>query len=214
MKWITSTNIKQWADTRESQELLPELIVRLIRATSKDVNTIKFPCGDAIHLSGWDGVLDSNERIYNISSGISLWECGVNSNPKDKADKDYSKRVNDSLGYSKQESTFVFVTPRVWDGATAWANGKRQNKEWKDVVVITAVELEDWLFQCPAVALWLASKISGKSITNVQDLESFWNKWAYSKVVRLEPKILLVGREEEQQEMYNSISNSSVAIIQ
>ena len=72
MKWITSTNIKQWADTRESQELLPELIIRLIRATSKDVNTIKFPCGDAIHLSGWDGVLDSNERIYNISSGISL----------------------------------------------------------------------------------------------------------------------------------------------
>ena len=152
MKWITSTNIKQWADTRESQELLPELIIRLIRATSKDVNTIKFPCGDAIHLSGWDGVLDSNERIYNISSVISLWECGVNSNPKDKADKDYRKRVNDSLGYKKQESTFVFVTPRVWDGATAWANDKRQDKEWKDVVVITAVELEDWLFQCPAVA--------------------------------------------------------------
>ena len=214
MKWITSTDIRHWADTRESQGLLPELIIRLIRATSKDVNTIKFPCGNAIHLSGWDGMLDSSERIYNVSSGFSLWECGVNSNPKDKADKDYSKRVNDSLGYNKQESTFVFVTPRVWDGATAWANDKRQNKEWKDVVVITAVELEDWLFQCPAVALWLASKISGKSINNVQDLESFWNKWAYSREVRLEPKILLVGREKEQQEMYNSISNSSVAIIQ
>lgn len=214
MKWITSTDIRHWADRRESQGLLPELIIRLIRATSKDVNTIKFPCGDAIHLSGWDGVLDSSERIYNVSSGISLWECGVNSNPKDKADKDYSKRVNDSLGYNKQESTFVFVTPRVWDGATAWANDKRQNKEWKDIVVITAVELEDWLFLCPAVALWLASKISGKSINKVQDLESFWNKWAYSKEVRLEPKILLVGREKEQQEMYNSISNFSVAIIQ
>ena len=39
MKWITSTDIKQWADTRESQGLLPELIIRLIRATSKDVNS-------------------------------------------------------------------------------------------------------------------------------------------------------------------------------
>ena len=214
MKWITSTDIKQWADTRESQSLLPELIIRLIRATSTNVNTYRFPCGDAIHLTGWDGVLDSNERIYNISSGISLWECGVNSNPKDKADKDYSKRVNDSLGYSKQESTFVFVTPRVWDGATAWANDKRQNKEWKDVVVITAVELEDWLFQCPAVALWLASKISCKSINKAYSLESYWNKWAYSKDVKLEPKILLGGREKEQQELYSNISDSSITIIQ
>ena len=214
MKWITSTNIKQWADTRESQELLPELIIRLIRATSKDVNTIKFPCGDAIHLSGWDGVLDSNERIYNISSGISLWECGVNSNPKDKADKDYRKRVNDSLGYKKQESTFVFVTPRVWDGATAWANDKRQNKEWKDVVVITAVELEDWLSLCPAVALWLVSKISGKSINKVYDLESYWKKWASGTDIQLNPSILLGGREVEQKKFCNCISDCSIAIIQ
>lgn len=214
MKWITSTNIKQWADTRESQELLPELIIRLIRATSKDVNTIKFPCGDAIHLSGWDGVLDSNERIYNISSGISLWECGVNSNPKDKADKDYRKRVNDSLGYKTQESTFVFVTPRVWDGATAWANDKRQNKEWKDVVVITAVELEDWLSLCPAVALWLVSKISGKSINKVYDLESYWKKWASGTDLQLNPSILLGGREVEQKKFCNCISDCSIAIIQ
>lgn len=214
MKWITSTDIKHWADTRESQSLLPELIIRLIRATSTDVNTYRFPCGDAIHLTGLDGVLDSNERIYNIQSGISLWECGVNLNPKDKADKDYNKRVNDSLGYNKLESTFVFVTPRIWDGATAWANDKKQNNEWKDIVVITAVELEDWLSLCPTVALWLASKISGKSINKVQDLESFWNKWAYNKEIKLEPKILLGGREKERQELYSNIFDSSITIIQ
>lgn len=214
MKWITSTDIKHWADTREAQSLLPELLLRLIRATSTNVNAYRFPCGDAIHLTGWDGVLDSNERIYNIQSGISLWECGVNLNPKDKADKDYSKRINDSLGYNKHESTFVFVTPRIWDGATAWANDKKQNNEWKDIVVITAVELEDWLSLCPTVALWLASKISGKSINKVHDLESFWNKWAYSKEVKLKPKILLGGREKEQQELYSNISDSSITIIQ
>ena len=214
MKWITSTDLKQWADTRDSQGLLPELITRLIRATSKDVNTIKFPCGDAIHLSGWDGVLDSNERIYNVSSGISLWECGVNSTPKDKAEKDYTKRVNDSLGYNKKESTFVFVTPRIWDGAIAWANDKKLNNEWKDIVVITAIELEDWLSLCPAVALWLASKISKKSINKAYNLESYWNRWASGNGIKLEPNILLGGRELEQQELYRCISDSSVAIIQ
>ena len=88
MKWITSTDLKHWADTRNAQGLLPELVARLIRATSSNINALRFPCGDAIHLSGWDGILDSNERVYNIDSGISLWECGVNSNPKDKANDD------------------------------------------------------------------------------------------------------------------------------
>lgn len=43
MKWITSTDIKQWADTRAAQGLLPELILRLIRATSTNINSIRFP---------------------------------------------------------------------------------------------------------------------------------------------------------------------------
>lgn len=214
MKWVTSTDLKHWADTRKSQELLPELIIRLIRATSKDVNSIKFPCGDAIYLSGWDGELDSKERIYNVDSGISLWECGVNSNPKDKADKDYAKRVNNSLCYEKKESTFVFVTPRIWNGAEEWVNDKKQNNEWKNIVVITATELEDWLSLCPAVALWLVSKISGRTLNKVYDLESYWNKWASGKNIKLRPDLLLGGRESEQHEFYECISNSSIAIIQ
>lgn len=43
MKWITSTTIKQWADTRSAQGLLPELILRLIRATSTNTSNINFP---------------------------------------------------------------------------------------------------------------------------------------------------------------------------
>lgn len=43
MKWITSTTIKQWADTRSAQGLLPELILRLIRATSTNTSNIRFP---------------------------------------------------------------------------------------------------------------------------------------------------------------------------
>ena len=214
MKWITSTDLKNWADTRNAQGLLPELVARLIRATSSNINALRFPCGDAIHLSGWDGILDSNERIYNIDSGISLWECGVNSNPKDKANDDYTKRTDDSLGYDKKESIFVFVTPRIWDGATAWATEMKLTGVWKDIVVITAVELEDWLSLCPAVALWLVSKISGKPINKVYDLESYWKKRASSKDIQLKPSILLGGRDIEQKKFYDCISDCSIAIIQ
>ena len=214
MKWITSTDIKHWADTRGSQGLLPELVVRLIRATSTNINHVRFPSGDAIHLSGWDGVLDSNETIFNVSSGISLWECGVNTNPKDKANEDYSKRTNNPLGYDKTQSTFVFVTPRIWDRAIEWANEKKQFGEWKDVVVITAVELEEWLLMCPAIALWLTESISGKSIRKVYSIESYWNRWASGKNLKLNPSILLGGREKEQKSVYDNISKSSITIVQ
>lgn len=214
MKWITSTDIKQWADTRAAQELLPELILRLIRATSININNIRFPNGDAIHLTGWDGVVESADAIFNISSGVSLWECGVNANPLHKANEDYNKRTKEPLKYNKSSATFVFVTPRIWDKATEWALEKKQSKEWKDVVVITAVELEDWLSMCPAVSLWLAEIISGRSIKKAYDIESYWNKWASGYKFKLKPKILLGGRENEQQTIYSRISTPSVTLIQ
>ena len=214
MKWITSTDIKQWADTRDAQGLLPELVVRLIRASATQVNKLRFPCGDAIHLTGWDGVLESSDSIFNIPSGVSLWEFGVDSNSKNKANSDYTKRTEDSLGYDKKNSTFVFVTPRIWDAAEIWVNEKKKDAKWKDVIVITAVELEDWLMQSPAVALWLLSKIIGKSVDKVYSLEEYWNKWAIGQNVKLVPEILLGGREKEQQELYNNISEPTVSIIQ
>lgn len=214
MKWITSTDIKQWADTRAAQGVLPELILRLIRATSININNIRFPNGDAVHLTGWDGVVESTDAIFNISPGVSLWECGVNANPLQKANEDYNKRTKDPLKHDKSSATFVFVTPRIWDKATEWVLEKQQSKEWKDVVVITAVELEDWLSMCPAVALWLAEIISGRSIKKAYDIESYWNKWASGYNFKLKPSILLGGREKEQQTIYNRISTPSVTLIQ
>lgn len=101
MKWITSTAIKQWADTRTAQEVLPELISRLIRATATNISNIRFPNGDAVHLTGWDGVVESADTIFNISPGISLWECGVNANSLQKANEDYNKRTKNPLKHDK-----------------------------------------------------------------------------------------------------------------
>ena len=141
MKWITSTTIKQWADTRSAQGLLPELILRLIRATSTNTSNIRFPNGDAVHLTGWDGVVESADAIFNISPGISLWECGVNANPLQKANEDYNKRTKDPLKYDKASATFVFVTPRIWDKATEWVQEKKQSKD-----MIASVK-KDWTKQ-------------------------------------------------------------------
>lgn len=214
MKWITSTDIKQWADRRDAQSVLPELVTRLIRATTSNITQIRFPSGDAVHLIGWDGILESSERIYNIDSGLSLWECGTNADTKNKANEDYDKRTKDSLGFEKQTATYVFVTPRIWDGAGKWAQEKSSTYVWKKVVVLTAVELEDWLSLCPVVALWFAEHLHRRPLNKVRTIDTFWNKWATGPEINLTPDILLGGRETEQEKIYQSLQQPSVSIIQ
>ena len=93
MKFITSTDLKRWADTRESQSLLPELVRRLICASVKQLDRLSFPCGDAVHMPGWDGIVSCPEPIDLVPEGDSLWECGVNKEIQAKANDDIIKRV-------------------------------------------------------------------------------------------------------------------------
>ena len=140
MKFISSTNLKQWADTKECQNYLPELIRRLICASVKQLDSISFPCVDAAHLPGWDGIVSCHEMIDIVPEGDSFWELGSNADVQRKASEDFKKRTDNPLGHNQSESTFVFVTPREWSGADSWV--MENQGTWKKVVVYTAVELE------------------------------------------------------------------------
>ena len=63
MEFITSTHLKQWADTKECQSLLLELMRRLICASVKQLNRLSFPSGDAVHIPEWAGADTSMPRF-------------------------------------------------------------------------------------------------------------------------------------------------------
>ena len=158
-KLITATILKEWASKRESQSIMPELIKRLIISSGAEVKKLTIPSGDNVYTPGWDGQVSSDSPIYNVSAGISLWEIGTNSDVTSKANSDYNKRTNDALGYDRTKATFVFVTPRIWEKAEDWVKEKKSENKWNDIIVFTAIELEDWIAQYPVVAIWLADKI-------------------------------------------------------
>lgn len=214
MKWISATDLKQWGGTRACQDTLPELIRRLVRASSVNIKKIKFPSGDSVHLGGWDGELICKEEVYLVKPKISLWEIGTNKNIIGKAEREYTKRSKNPLGYNKAESTFVFVTPREWDGAEKWTNEKNALKEWKEVIVLTAVELEDWLSLCPVVSLWLAEILHKSNYDFVYTVGSFWNKWSTGKEISLKSDVLLGGRTEEREKIINNMLKPSINIVQ
>jgi hypothetical protein len=196
MKWINSTDLQNWSQTRDCQGYLSFVIRQLIRATISNIKSISFPAGDSIVYSGWDGILESLEETEYIPKGLSVWEIGTNQDIKKKAEKDYQKRKQDTLGLNPSATVYIFVTPRIWAQKEKWVDEKKKEKFWRDVRVYDARDLEEWLEQAPAVGAWLARHI-GKYPENVLSLEDWWEEWSKITNPPLIPELVLGGRKDE-----------------
>lgn len=194
---ITRDQLGSWADTPESKANFPYLISRLIRATTAKDTKVDIPWGSATYIEGWDGIVNSKEEARYIPEGISLWELGTGQDPKKKADADYEKRTKDPRGYTPQDATFVFVTPRTWTKKEEWVSQKKEEKKWKDVIVYDGISLAQWLDEAPAVSRWFASQgYAGVcSSEGIMTADEYWEEWSCSRQLELTPDCVLAGRE-------------------
>lgn len=215
MKLITALDLQRWGDKKESEGLMPELVRRLIHSSLTDISRLSMPSGDSISLPGFDGVVETSSMNAFISSGTSVFEIGTNKEVKKKADKDIKTRNDEVSDEEKAGLTFVFVTPRKWANARKWEKDNRENSNWKDVRVLTAVEMEDWISQCPSVAVWLSTKIGLlASATNIDSLDGFWNKWGVNtKGMKLDYDVLLGGREKSVNTLISNITTPNIVSV-
>lgn len=200
---ITRDQLASWADTPESKANFPYLISRLIRATTAKDTKVDIPWGSATYIGGWDGIVDSKEVTRYVPEGISLWEIGTDRIPKKKADADYEKRTKDPLGYTPQDATFVFVTPRKWTGKDTWVKRRKEEKKWKDVIVYDGISLEQWLDEAPAVSRWFASQgYAGVCSTEgIITADERWKEWSCLEQLQLQPGCVLAGRDVARVEL-------------
>jgi len=202
VKWVTAGQFKTWISSNQRQcaDTLPELVRRLILATSKSIQELDFPSGDAVSGGGWDGTLKTDVVSPFFPTGTSGWEMGTGA-AEAKAEGDYTKRCADSLGIDPKDSTFVFVTPRPWPGRTKWRNEKAAEGKWKGIKVINADSLEQWLDSAPAVALWLARKMGNVS-GGVRDIECTWEEWSQSTTPFMTTDLVIGGRDSDVEEIH------------
>ncbi len=214
MKWVDTNDIKSWAARRDCQETLPELARRLIRATSNGIKSIRFPSGENIQMGGWDGILEVAEETEYIPAGTSLWEFSAGSNTQLKANENYDKRTKKPIGFNPATSTFVFVTPRIWEHGDEWVKEKRKEGIWKEVRVIDAKILEEWLETAPSVSSWLATMHIGKyPDREIQATDFFWDRWSTGPIFNLPPAILLGGRNLEISDLFSKTIDPSIIAI-
>jgi addiction module HigA family antidote len=196
---ITAAQIEDWADKNlNARHQLPALLRRLVLTTGDGMTKVDFPAFDNAERPGWDGQIETDAATPWIPAGDSGWEFGCNRDVRQKAESDYKARVTSISPAVRQNTTLVFVTPRNWPRTRptkeAWASAKRAEGKWKDVRVIDASDLEQWLEQSVPAQAWMAERL-GQVSSGVISLEESWDRWA--KATRPElPKELFGGAIE------------------
>ena len=190
------SEIANWADKPDANGLLPTLIRRLILATVPTTSLLDVPSGSAVWMSGWDGLLSTDQENAWVPGGDSAWEFGSGQRPGSKANSDYAKRTTNQKGVDIASTTFVFVTPRKWEGKRNWANKRRQEGKWFDVRALDATDLVSWLEQAPAVAQWFARLIGKLPESGWLPLDEWWQNWATATQHSIKPALVLAGRSE------------------
>lgn len=212
MDWVKTHDLEKWSGSCDSQGTLPDVVRRLIRVSITDIQKIHFPCGDAVIMSGWDGIVIAGESNAYVPLGTSVWECKTSERVKEKATEDYDKRTKDPLGLDPKQTTYVAVTSRKWPDNDQWCEEKNQEHHWQNVCAIDAVDLEDWLRTCPPVGAWLAKRLRLMP-QGVQSLEDEWAQWCQSTQPPITEKIPLAGRMKEHQELLRMLDGEPQEII-
>lgn len=208
---VDATGLTFWANRRDAQALLPQLIRRLVYATTERILRSSFRSGEGIQLGGWDGIVVVEKGNQFVPDGMSCWEMGTTADAKGKADDDYEKRCANPGDVDPSKSAFVFITPRRWSGKDDWVTTRQAEGVWREVRVYDADDLEHWLEIAPAVHIWL-SVLHGTHPEDAMDLGSFWEDWAAVTEPALAPEFVLSGRDEVTSKVHDWLRDPSATL--
>jgi len=217
INWITASEIEAWTsrEPRRAQELLPELVWRLLLASCGNMINHHFPHSKAVQYSGYDGYLDTDTQSVFFPIGRSVWEFGTDQNTLSKFNSDYKKRSENPNGIEQSSTTFCFVSSRIWNhqtGVVEITAQKRAENIWEDVRIIDASNLEMWLEACPAVSAWL-SGIMGRDMNGLLSLEDYWINITEQTDPKLNVEFFTNSRKPIVPEIINIFNAGSKQIV-
>ncbi len=179
----------------DARSEFPRLIRGLIKANNDQLIELQMRAAEGVDAPGYDGISDALRATPFVPQGPTVWELGVGANPGDKAQRDYRARTEQPLGVDTQNNTFVFVTPREWREKDAWAQRKREEKEWADVRAFDVDDIEQALELAPALHHRF-SELVGKPSHGAMSIDLWWEKYRRLSSPILDPEMVLAGRAD------------------
>lgn len=188
---ITGDEIASWAGRVDAPAVLPDLVRRLIWATSAP-REIEFRADGGIRYGGWDGRVTAVAGSAFCPTGSSCWELSTDRDARQKLDGDYAKRHGDGT------DTYVGLTAHRFSAKAEWAAARKADGRWADVRALDADDLSLWLAAAPAVAVWFASLHLQRPLEDLATLDELLDEWSHLTEPPLPRALLLLGKEREQ----------------
>ena len=186
---IMAKQIHSWPDNNlTARSHLPVLLRRLVHSTGSNLIEVDFPGYDNAERKGYDGFTNSDSITPWIPQGRCYWEFGVTENVKRKAEADYHARIHSLPPSERRNSTYIFVTPRIWPGKKSWLESKLDVKDWKTIRAYDANNLEQWLETSVPALMWFANDL-GMPVGGFDTLDNFWEEWSSATELRLSPAL-------------------------
>lgn len=194
---ITSGDLDEWSRRRDSEGHLPTLVRRLIMETVRP-GWIRMPAAEGVALSGLDGIVSvSGSSHPYVPDGDSCWEIGTEQGQRAKAISDYEKRIKDTPVDVRRTTTYVAVTNRKWSKGDKWVKDmKERGDDWKDIIVLTADELTNWLDECPNAEGWLREHLRRGSLGDTA-LDTWFDRWSKQTMPATPDAVLTAGRRKD-----------------
>lgn len=215
LDFIDGQAIAEWAARVGASHQLPRLIRRLIWATlsPREIKRIHFPAGADVLLPGFDGELEATVESQWIPEGRSVWELSVESQSSNKARKDYEKRRDSLEASERAQLTYVAVSARRWKDQTKqnWIDSRKADG-WKELHLLTAVELAEWLERAPALAVSFAEEI-GRLPQGLMPLNFAWKAWSQRSNPTTTQELVLVGRAGQQTKLVEKLAADAGPIV-
>jgi len=215
IRWVTATDLADWAQRLSGNASLPTLLAKLIRAGHGATAELRFPSDEGIQHEGWDGVTNAEQATLYVPQGPAGWEIGTQRNAiAKKASDDYAKRTANPGILDPATSTFIFITSRHWPKKDEWAKARRDEGLWKDVRAYDGDDLIHWVELNPAVGQWLATVLE-KRPPGIRQLDEVWQEWSLATRYPLTPELILSDRDQDAASILRWLrSEASVQALQ
>ena len=209
MGTIRAIHLEQWAGTVDARNLLGKLIRRLIHAglLLQDIAQIQFYANEANQLSGWDGILSCRSNIPWIPDGQSVWELGAGLSDRQKVRSDYKNRLDYNLpeNWLQKDTTYIAVSLKKFDNRSGFVTELKQENPWRDVRIVDAAVLEEWIEQYLGVETWLQENGVGP-VSNIKSLYRCWKDWSETTEPVISADLVLTELEKEAASLRSRIN--------
>jgi hypothetical protein len=196
---VNATDLDQWANRRDAESTLPEMVRRLV-SLAPGLNQLSGRAGDGVRLRGWDLVASASQGDPFVPLGSSAWEVSTEKGTQQKANEDFAKRTAEPLGVDPTGTTFIAVTARRWGNKDQWARDRSTDSPWREVRAYDADDLETWLQFRPSVHYWI-SNVLGRRPGAAQALDQWFSRWSEATDPALPAGLLTAGRGDQVKEL-------------